>query len=655
MTAVRVPAARVPAARISGRRLPRLLPLLALLLLVVAAPAQAQQPRPEGVVVIGVAGLVWADVSPDTPALSRLAATGALGALSVKALPAVSCPADGWLTLGAGARAQAYGVPHRTCDGALTASPLDATRNAASRDGARVGALAQALGGRVQAVGPGAILAVGGGGSSGGGSGRGENGGRGSRPVVVLVDGGAVGRRERGAALRAADAVVGQALAALPPRVDLLVVGLSEGPGDDEPHLHVAAATGPSFPRGALSSTSTGRVPYVQLIDVAPTVLDRIGLPVPDTMDGQPWTVRGAAPTVAELDDLDTLAVASKRATVPFFVVVLVLEAVLLAALGRRPRAARLVALGGTAVLGASYAANLVPWWRAPAPLLALLAVSLALAAGAALLAARTRQPAGWVCAAVAALLAVDLVTGAHLQMGSVAGYSALVAGRFAGIGNVAFGVYAAAALLATALLAGRRPLPVVAVTGLVAVAVDGAPQWGSDVGGVLALLPAFVALGLQLSGTRVSVLRLGLAGLGAGAVVTAFALADHARPATDRTHLGRFVDQVADGTAGDLLRRKAEAVFGLLFHSPVTAGLPVAVAAAVLLVVRPPGPLRRAFEQVPALPAGLAAVGVTSAIGFAVNDSGAAVPALALAVAVPTTVAVVAGVAAGRAGSPSP
>lgn len=588
---------------------------------------------------MGVAGLRWDDVGPATPALARLAATGAVGVLSVKALPDVSCPADGWLTLGAGARAQAYEVHRDPCDGALASGPRDAARNAASRDGARLGALAEALGGRVQGSGTGAVLAVGQGNEQ--------------QPVTV-IDAGVVSGPDRTAGARAADAVVGQALSQLPEHADLLVVGLSEGPGDDAAHLHLAAATGPAFPRGALTSASTGRAPYVQVIDVAPTVLGLRGLPVPDAMDGQPWVVRGAAPSVAELVDLGTLAVVSKRVSVPFVVVVLALELALLVGLARRPRAARLVALAGTAVFGASYAANLVPWWRSPMPLLALLAVSLALAAVAALLAARTRQPAGWVCAAVGALLAVDLVTGAHLQMSSVAGYSALVAGRFSGIGNVAFGVYAAAVVLGAALLAGRRPLPIVAVAGVVAVAVDGAPPWGSDVGGVLALLPAFVVLGLLLTGARVSPVRLGLAGLAGAAVVTAFALADHARPPQDRTHLGRFVDQVLDGTAGEVLRRKADAVLGLLFHSPVTALLPVVVAVLVLLVLRPPEPLRRAFADVPALRAGLLALGVASAVGFVVNDSGAAVPALAITVALPATVAVTCGVAAGRQGRPA-
>lgn len=632
-----------------------------------ASPAR----RCAGVLVVGIAGLRWDDVGPETPALARLAATGAVGALSVKSLPALTCPADGWLTLGAGARAQAYGVGREPCDGSLVLLPTDADRNARSRDGASLGALDAALSGRLEVSGPGAALAA-----ARSGSGRLDQ-------PVVLVDGGTLTiGAGRSAALRSADEVVARAVAARPEAVDLLVVGLSGAAGSDEPHLHVAVATGPSFPRGALTSASTRRPPYVQLIDVAPTVLSRLALPVPEVMDGQPWQVSGPAPTIAELVDLDRKAGAQRGTTVPFIVVFygVAVGVFVFACWRRRARLAEIIALTATGALGASYLANLLPWWRAGSPLAALLAVVVPVALAVALLAtkapvifarwASTRRaapqdgedhrgsgrrddresaapaapgapavPAALVCGFVAAVLLGDLLTGGGLQMSSVAGYSPLVAGRFAGIGNVAFGVLAAALLLATAVLARRAAA--IAVVGVVAVAVDGAPPWGSDVGGVLALVPAFVLLLMLRTGQRVSIPRLAAAAVAGFAVVAVFALADWTRPAAKRTHLGRFVQDVADGTATELLQRKAAAVSDLLFLSPVTALLPLLVAAVVYLVARPPTPLRMAFEAAPAFRHGLLALGLATLFGFALNDSGAAIPALALCVAMPATAAV--------------
>ena len=613
----------------------RLLLLVVLLLLTVPAPAHAQV-RGGPVVVVAVPGLQWRDVGPSTPALERLVADAAVGALSVKALPAISCPADGALTLGAGARAEAFGTP---C-GAVPVDRDEQRRlNLESRDSAVVGLLAERVrgaGGCVSARGALADAAL--------------PGPHGEGCPVAVVTGEPVGRPPGGArdaprpAAAAADRLVAEQRAALPAGGTLLVVGLSGAPGDERAALHLAAAVGPAFPPGtALRSASTRRAPYVQLVDVAPTVLDLLGLPVPEQVDGEPWQAAGTAPGLDALVGLGERAQAGKAATVPFFVVLLGGQAALLVALRRRPRPLAAVALAGAAVPAASYAAMLVPWWGTAAPLAVLLGVTVVLCALGAAAASRTRCPAGWVAAGTALLLAVDLVTGARLQVDSPAGYSTLVAGRFAGIGNVALGVFAAGALLGTALLAGRRPLPVVVGAGLLAVAVDGAPPWGSDVGGVLALVPAFVVLGLLLTGTRVSALRLGLAGLVGAAVVTAFALADRARAPQDRTHLGRFVAQVRDGSAGEVLRRKAEAVLGLLFHSPVTALLPVLVVAAVVLVLRPPPPLARALDTVPGLRPALASLAVACAIGFAVNDSGAAVPAMALVLAVPVVVALTA------------
>ena len=124
---------------------------------------------------------------------------------------------------------------------------------------------------------------------------------------------------------------------------------------------------------------------------------------------------------------------------------------------------------------------------------------------------------------------------------------------------------------------------------------------------------------------------------------MTGFALVDWSRAPADRTHLGRFVQDLVDGTAGPLLARKVSAVLDLVFLSPVTATLPFVAAAAAYLLLRPPAGLRRALQAAPDWRHGLLAVALASLLGFLLNDSGAAVPALALGLAIPATTAVVA------------
>jgi hypothetical protein len=412
-------------------------------------------------------------------------------------------------------------------------------------------------------------------------------------------------------------------------------------------------AVGHGFRHSALTSASSRRAPYVQLVDVAPTILSLLGMATPDAMIGEPWRSTGAAPTLSDLRDHERKADAQREVTVPFFVVLVGVQ-VLLAGIGlllRRWRLVELVALAGTTAVGASYLANLSPWWRSDQPLAAMLGVTAVVTAGLtaiSLLGRGLLARAGIACGLTAAVLVIDVLTGAHLQMSSVAGYSPVVAGRFAGIGNVAFGVLAASALLAAA---STRSATVAALTAIVVV-VDGAPMWGSDVGGVLALVPAYVLLVLLLAGRQVNAARLVLAAAAGGLVVVAFGVVDHARPVDQRTHLGRFVGQVLDGTAGGILRRKAEANLDLLFHSPVTALLPLVVAVLLVLFVRPPSVLRGTFQRSPAWRAGLLAVLTASGLGALLNDSGVAVPALAIVVAVPATLAVLARHARGTAGA---
>src|SRR5262249_28533246 len=81
--------------------------LLAALALAPSASASPTPPEARHVVVVGLSGLRWSDVSQArTPTLWRLAGRGAPGTLVDYAVKPLTCPADGWLTLNSGARAQ---------------------------------------------------------------------------------------------------------------------------------------------------------------------------------------------------------------------------------------------------------------------------------------------------------------------------------------------------------------------------------------------------------------------------------------------------------------------------------------------------------------------------------------------------------------------
>jgi hypothetical protein len=509
--------------------------------------------------------------------------------------------------------------------------------------------------------------------------------------------------RERAEALAAVDAAVGRvraAVAALPGRTLLLVAGVCEVDGG-RPQLHVAIASGPGFDRAAwLTSASTGRTPFVQLIDLAPTALRALGLDPPASMNGQPLRDGGArgglAGSVAALERAGVAASAHYRSTGAFFSVLVGVNAALvalgLAVLGARRRAEpaparrraalRLAALAAGALPVATYLAGLIPWERAGSPRLALagavVVADLAVVAVAALGPWRARPlgPALALLGVTLGTLVADVTTGSNLELDGLMGYDPIVAGRFTGYGNLTFGLSATSALLLTAALAtavGRRVRPerarrAVAATvlgaGVLVVGLIGAPPLGRDFGGVLAAVPGFLLLAMLLTRTRVTPARL-LAILAAAVVVVGtVAFLDWLRPAAERSHLGRFVEQLLTGEAWTVVSRKGAANLHILLGSSLTWMLPVAAVAAWWLVRRrggllrsgaagPPGGLPR--DDVVALRAGLLAVALSQLLGAAVNDSGVAVPAAAAALLVPLLIWLAAaprGVAGGTSGS---
>ncbi|MCA0145624.1 hypothetical protein [Blastococcus sp. LR1] len=495
----------------------------------------------------------------------------------------------------------------------------------------------------------------------------------------------------RTAALSRIDETLGRlqgAVQELPGETLVLLAGISEV-NDGRSQLHVGIADGPGFDGGWLVSASTGRAPFVQLIDLAPTVLRALGLDVPASMNGQPLRVSGDRPDLAtavtELERVNTSAVTHHRNTGLFFWIFVGTGAVVVAsgiALSRRPggprarRVLRLLCLVVASLPVASYLAGAVPWERAGSPLGALVgafvAAALAVTAVAVLGPWRKRRlgPPLAVLAVTLATLVGDVLTGSHLELDGPLGYDAVVAGRFTGYGNLTFGLLSVSALAVTAAVAtwlGRRvPLErrrmvtaaAVVALGLVVVGVIGAPPLGRDFGGVLAALPGFLLLAMLLTGTRVTVTRLVAILAAAVLAVGAVAVLDWTRPAGERTHLGRFVEQVLTGEAWTVVSRKAEANVGILLNSPLAWMLPVAAVAAVWLLRRG-GPLRGSAGLPPAdgavLRAALLATALSLAIGAAVNDSGVALPATAAALLVPLLVWLVTAPGGGPPGTGEP
>jgi len=186
----------------------------------------------------------------------------------------------------------------------------------------------------------------------------------------------------------------------------------------------------------------------------------------------------------------------------------------------------------------------------------------------------------------------------------------------------------------------GRWPVLLVALLLVIVVGFIGSPSLGSDVGGVLTTVPAFAILVLLLSGVRVSWRIVALLAVATVVVIAGFAALDLARPEADQTHLARMVRQAtgddSSGGALTVIRRKASANISILSSSVWTYLIPAALAFLVFLVWRPRGFLQALQRRVPGLRAGLVGAVVAGVLGFSLNDSGVAVPAMMFAVLLP-------------------
>ena len=479
--------------------------------------------------------------------------------------------------------------------------------------------------------------------------------------ATAIIDHGDLMRAEaagrgQAPALRAADDYLGVVRRLLDEERDLLLIVTPTSPAAaPTPHLGVAVAVGPGFPAGAwLSSASTGVAGVVTLVDVAPTVLATRGIERPTSMLGRTFQpeegISDRLEAAAALDRESVFAYESQPALVSWFIVVQVLlygAGAWSLRLGRKPgrRAARALEAGVLAAalfpLAAYLATPLDAHSLGMAGMVgALITIDTAVVAFLLVLPLTSLDRLLAAGLAFLALIAGDLASGGSLQLNALFGNHLLVGGRFTGLGNTGFALFAAAALVCgglivqrrTSLTAGHRWGGPGAAAALfaAAVVVDGAPHLGSDVGGVMALAPSAGLTYALLTGRRPGPRLIAAIVAGSVAVLALFAWIDLARPEGQRTHLGRLLEAVSERGAEpviDAVARKVASNLEIFRLSPWSWVAPIVIAAVVLLVLR----WQELSVAMPSLRAALLGAMVLGVLGAAVNDSGIVVPALVL------------------------
>ncbi|MFC0627137.1 hypothetical protein [Kribbella deserti] len=612
-------------------------------------------------VVVGVAGLRWSDVQA-SPELTALVSEADVASISVKSSTQQTCPLDGWLTISSGTRAWGT-IAGESCpelptpvDGKIPGWQQYVDTQITHSSSAQLGKLGTY--GSPCGFGPGAALAV------ADSLGQVEN----WKPTFVpadlancqtaIIDAGIMPLREGRDEARAKLAVLVGQLKAAGARV--LLIGVAE----EQSGAHRETQVAMRIPAGGeprwLTSGSTRRPGLIQLADVTATLLSTVSLK--DPQDGGVLEVTGDRHTDAAAvieDRLDT----NQRFAQPRKILGLVgisLVLLQLAAIAwhrlRPSRRSRPVLVGALLAqcgfFSAVFLATLTNWWRFPEAGLALYVAVIGISIGLAALsyAALRRNLALGLAIAAYVTLVIDGLLGTPMQVGSMFADGPVIGGRYYGFGNSTFAAFAVATLV-LAYAAARRLLAksraqaaaaVLAIGGL-AIIVEGVPAWGADFGGVIALTPAVLLLSWITWRGSISFRALIGLGLTGFVAVAAFALADYARPAAERSHFGSFVARLLDGDTGDVFARKIRMALGPLH----TVGGWIMLLAVVLALVAclapqkvPSATFRAYVANDPLARPTLLALAVCGFVGMVLNDAGVTVPAIMIGFALPLAVA---------------
>lgn len=665
---------------------------------------------PAPLVVLGFSGVNWSNVDPETtPTLYSLIDSGASANLVVKTTGITTCPNAGWATLYYGVRAAT--PPDLYCESLVDTklegtilAPIASEFDGRQQDSA-YGIPEQTLrtllsDHTIATVGPGAVLAMmhtdpvaniqsesleyp---------TGVAENAAdaydlvAGSDLVMMdlgrIIDVEAVsdgasaasaafsGPREIGegalSKIAILDRELGSVLDRIPDGTNVMILSVADA-DNVTARLQLFSVVGPAAEAGTEAySNSTRHDGLVQLTDVPQTILTLMGEEVsPDFVGSQIHLTGGDKASIGALDDVLERALAVRPAVGPYYVMTgLLASAFIVFALwklrrrddesGAVPRLGSKARFAGLAVPSlpvASFLANVLPWWRIGSSTIAFLVLVLVLACAIAALArwmARFRIAGAAVVAGVtAATIGLDAIFGSTLHASSVLGDQPQSGGRFYGLSNAPFAIFAVAMIFLTAfaireLKTYRASVSVpvaIVLLGLSASIIDGAPSIGADFGGPPAIVIAFLvmlflALGKSFTGRTVA-----LIGISGAAIAMLLAFADWLRPADSRTHLGNFFQDAINGEFFAVVARK----LGLLWNSvPWFAWILALVVVYVAYRWWTRGShVGLESERALEIKWAVIATVVLSLVGLVINDSGLVIPLFGIIFGMPLAITV--------------
>ncbi|MCW2982269.1 MAG: hypothetical protein JWO14_3996, partial [Solirubrobacterales bacterium] len=382
---------------------------------------------------------------------------------------------------------------------------------------------------------------------------------------------------------------------------------------------------------GDLTSDTTRTNGYVLSTDIAPTILEFFGLPVPGEMTGQGIRTEGSVdPEAIETRGARMAVVSTRRGPVIGYtllawvlatLLVVLLTRGALASLGVRLLGLSVVYLPVFLLVGAALEPSQYPEMLVVmigAPLLAALTLA----------ALRDYRALAVASAVTVGAYALDAILGSPLSALSLLGPNPALGVRFYGIGNeleavlsvvIVGGIGAGLAGFAPRLSPGRSAV-VFLVIGLFFAGIFASGKFGADVGAAIDFPMGVAVAALVITGGRRRWIFLVI--LVPLIVVALLALADLVTGAN--SHFTRSVlDAGGLHSLGDTAQRRLDQTARSFVRPILLVALPV-VAIIVLVATWRRATLARWVRDVPAMRAALIGAVVATVVATLANDSGA-------------------------------
>jgi hypothetical protein len=416
-------------------------------------------------------------------------------------------------------------------------------------------------------------------------------------------------------------------------RGELLLAVQRESDRGGHELLWAGAAGLPGGGRRELTSHTTNQRGLIASVDLAPSILDHLGLPVPADMRGERLETDGALDSGSLRAFAARLRVVGGRRLKAFGCLIAGWALLLLAVSilrGRRRSAARCWAMrvGALSILWIPIGA-LIGAALEPSAAVEYAAITLSCFALAAITDALLPWPRAPLLPATIGVLAlvIDALAGTQLLVRSLLGPNPILGARFYGFGNelksgLAVAVLAAVAAALYPSVRSRRGAALLAATGVVLAAIEGSARIGAGVGGVILVAAGFAVAALVLAPGGFSRGRVLLVLASPLVALVALAALDLATAHGSGHYTGSILHARSAADLRDVIERR----YGAAWTELKNHAMPYATAIALLYGVLALSRRRRLLAPVAEDPAWMATLagGLTAGlIGTLSEDSG--------------------------------